>query len=70
MIEFCELALVNMDRFTEWARHNLLHQWLLLATTKSLTGTKATLILTQRPLDVTVFLRGAGVKRFFTVASL
>ena len=39
MVEFRELALVNVDRFTEQTRHNLVHQWLLLAMTKSLTGT-------------------------------
>ena len=50
MVEFCELALVNMDRITERARHNLLHQWLLLATTKSLTGTNATSSLHTTPL--------------------
>ena len=50
MVEFRELALVNVDRFTEWTRHNLVHQWLLLAMTKSLTGTNATLSLHTTPL--------------------
>ena len=50
MVEFCELAFVNVNRLTEWARHNLMHQWLLLATTKSLTGTNATLSLHTMPL--------------------
>ena len=42
MVEFCELALVNVDGITKRTRHNLLHQWFLVATTKSLTGTIAT----------------------------
>ena len=51
MVEFCELAFVNVNRFTERARHNLMHQWLLLATTKSLTGTtNATSSLHTTPL--------------------
>ena len=70
MVEFRELALVNVDRFTKWTRHNLVHQWLLLAMTKSLTGTNATLSLHAIPLRHHSFLRGAGVKRFLTVASL
>ena len=49
MVEFCELALVNVDQFTERTRHNLVHQWLLLATTKSLTGTNATVSLHTTP---------------------
>ena len=43
MVEFCELAFVNVDGITKQTRHDLLHQWLLLATTKSLTGTKSDL---------------------------
>ena len=50
MVEFSELALVNVNRLTEWARHNLMHQWLLLAMTKSLTGTNTTLSLHTTPL--------------------
>ena len=70
MIEFCELALVNMNRFTERARHNLRYQWLLFAMTKSLTGTNATLSLHTMPLRRHSFPTWCRRQAFLTVASL
>ena len=69
VIELSELALVNMNWIVECIRHNPVHQRLLLATTKSLSGTSATISLHTTLLRTQGFSSGAGLKHFMAVAS-
>ena len=70
MVEFCKLALINMDRFAKLDKTQPGAPTVTFRPRPraSLVQTRL-LACTQHPLECKDFSRGAGLKRFLTVTS-